>query len=294
MLGGTCAQSENEWRGKSYSNACKTSVDSRDRLYYDRNRRWRFDDLWGQYWLAGTAAGMAYCHKAGQADEVRLAGLIYAAANLKRYFNLFDIHMPGEANQLYADGQIGALSVTGVTLIPPAGKTPTNLPAPLTNFVGRTAELAEVSDLLLRPEVRLVSLTGPGGTGKTRLGLEVGRSLLDQFTDGVFFIDLAQITDPALVPTTTAHTLGIREGGGRPPMETLKEYLAPKEMLLLFDNFEQVTGAASDISQLLATAPRTACHVRADFVLKYVPCFALRCRMPSTNPVLYLLQEVSL
>ena len=135
------------------------------------------DDLWGQYWLAGTAAGLSYCHKAGQADEIRLAGLIYAAANLKQYFKLFGLLMPAEASQLYTEGQIGDISRAGSTLASPTGKTLTNLPAALTNFIGRKTELAEVTGLLLHPEVRLVSLTGPGGTGKTRLGLEAGRAL---------------------------------------------------------------------------------------------------------------------
>jgi predicted ATPase/Tfp pilus assembly protein PilF len=213
------------------------------------------DDLWGQYWLAGAAAGMSYCHKAGQADEIRLAGLIYAAANLKQYLNLFGIPMPAEANQLYAEGSIGGVSVTGEPLASPVGKVVHNLPAPPTKFIGRVTSLEKVTDLLLRPEVRMVTLTGPGGTGKTRLSLEAGRGLLDRFPDGVFFIDLAQISDPSLVASTTAHTFDIREGGGRPPLETLKDYLAAKEMLLIFDNFEQVTGAAPDVSQLLATAP---------------------------------------
>ncbi|MEJ2485303.1 MAG: tetratricopeptide repeat protein [Anaerolineales bacterium] len=213
------------------------------------------DDLWGQYWLAGTAAGLSYCHKAGQSDEIRLAGLIYAAANLKRYFNLFNLPMPSEASQLYAEGQIGSKSGAGISLASPVGKKSHNLPAPLTNFIGRTVELSEVTELLLKPEIRLISLTGPGGTGKTRLSLEVGRALLDQFADGVYFIDLAQVSDPTLVTTTTAHTLGIREGGGRPPLENLKDFLADKKMLLIFDNFEQVTGAAEDISLLLAATP---------------------------------------
>ena len=213
------------------------------------------DDLWGQYWLAGTAAGLSYCHKAGQADEIRLAGLIYAAANLKQYFKLFGLLMPAEASQLYTEGQIGDISRAGSTLASPAGKTLTNLPAALTNFIGRKTELAEVTGLLLHPEVRLVSLTGPGGTGKTRLGLEAGRALLDRYPQGVYFVDLAQISDPTLVSSTTAHTLGIREGGGQPPLEILKDYLAAREMLLIFDNFEQVTGAASDVSQLLSAAP---------------------------------------
>jgi predicted ATPase len=213
------------------------------------------DDLWGQYWLAGTAAGLSYCHKAGQADEVRLAGLIYAAANLNQYFKLFGIPMPSEASQLYTDGQIeGTTGVVGV-LPSPAKPSLHNLPAPPTNFIGRKISLAKVSDLLAQPDVRLVTLTGPGGTGKTRLGLEVGRALLHQFPHGVYFIDLAQVNDPSLVASTTAHTLGIREGGGQPPLETLKDYLAAREMLLIFDNFEQVTAAGTELSQLLAAAP---------------------------------------
>ena len=96
--------------------------------------------------------------------------------------------------------------------------------------------------------MHLVTLTGPGGTGKTRLSLEVGRAVLDDFRHGVYFIDLAKVRDPALVVSTAAHTLGIREGGGQPPLESLKEALAAKEMLLIFDNFEQVTAAAEDIA----------------------------------------------
>jgi len=211
------------------------------------------DDLWGQYWLAGAAAGLGYCHKAGQLDEYRLAGLIYAGANLKRYLNLFGLPMPSEARQLYL------AELASKTVIPtasPVGVEPDNLPVPPTNFIGRKTSLAQVTDLLLRPDVRLVTLTGPGGTGKTRLGLEVGRALLNQFNHGVYFIDLAQINDPSLVASTTAHTIGIREGGGQPPLETLKDYLAAREMLLIFDNFEQVSGASQDISQLLSACPR--------------------------------------
>jgi predicted ATPase len=213
------------------------------------------DDLWGQYWLAGTAAGLGYCHKAGQADEIRLAGLIYAAANLKQYFSLFRIPLPTEASQIYAENQIGGISGTADIQASTSSKKLNNLPAPPTNFIGRKTELAEVIGLLKQSKVRLVSLTGPGGTGKTRLGLEVGRALLDQFPHGVYFVDLAQISDPTLVATTTAHTIGIREGGGRPPLETLKDYLAVKDILLIIDNFEQVTEAASELSQLLASAP---------------------------------------
>jgi predicted ATPase len=209
------------------------------------------DDLWGQYWLAGTAAGLSYCHKAGQAAEQRLAGLIYAAANLKQYLRLFGLAMPAAASRLYEEGAFAG----GASPVSPSGLVPNNLPEAPTRFVGRSTELSAVTALLLRPETRLVTLTGPGGTGKTRLGLELGRALLDHFAHGVYFIDLAPVRDPDLVATTAAHAIGIREGGSRPPLENLKEYLANKETLLLFDNFEQIIAAAPVVSDLLANAP---------------------------------------
>ncbi|HEY5730369.1 MAG TPA: tetratricopeptide repeat protein [Anaerolineales bacterium] len=212
------------------------------------------DDLWGQYWLAGTAAGLSYCHKAGQGDEIRLAGLIYAAANLKQYFKLFGLPVPAEASQLYTEGQFIDISKSGVSLLSTLHKPTHNLPASPTNFIGRTAELAELTNLLQKPEIRLVSLTGPGGTGKTRLSLEAGRALLKSFSHGVYFVDLAQISDTSLVSSTIAHTLGIREGGSQPPLEKLKDYLGDKEILLILDNFEQVTAAAPDVAELLAAA----------------------------------------
>ena len=136
------------------------------------------------------------------------------------------------------------------------GATPGNLPTPLTPIIGRQREVADVSSLLARDDVRLVTLTGPGGTGKTRLSLEVGQALSDGFPDGTFFIDLAPISDPGLVPTTIAHTLGLREGGGRPPFDSLKEHLASRRMLLIIDNLEQVIAAAPFMAQLLAAAPQ--------------------------------------
>lgn len=207
------------------------------------------DDLWGQYWLAGVAAGLSYCHKAGQADSIRLVGLLYASANLKLYLNLFDLPVPAKAAQLDSDQIASKPTLQPAT---PSREVPNNLPAPPTNFIGRKTSLAQVTALLKRPDVRQVTLTGPGGTGKTRLGLEAGKALLNHFLDGVYFIDLAQISDPALVATTTAHTIGIREGGGLPPLESLKDYLAGRQMLLIFDNFEQVSAAAGEVSQLLS------------------------------------------
>jgi hypothetical protein len=117
--------------------------------------------------------------------------------------------MPIGASQLFPFVQERKISTT----LPQGssdGKPPNNLPAPLTNFIGRKQSLAALKDLLLGPEIRLVSLTEPGGTGKTRLALEVGRTSLDQFPHGEYFVDLAKISDPSIVTATIAHTLGIR------------------------------------------------------------------------------------
>jgi predicted ATPase/class 3 adenylate cyclase len=164
-----------------------------------------------------------------------------------------------------------------------------NLPLPTTSLIGRGREVAEVVNLLLRPEVRLVTLTGPGGTGKTRLSLAVGQELLEWFPQGLFFVDLSPITDPALVATTIAHTMGIREGGGLPPLENLKRYLSDKGMLLLLDNWEQVVAAAPVVAELLAAAPkvkvlatsRIALHLRGE---REYPVDTLR--VPPENPTL--------
>src|ERR671912_855762 len=118
---------------------------------------------------------------------------------------------------------------------------PNNLPAQPTPPVGRQREVAQVCERLRHPDVRLLTLTGPGGTGKTRLGLQVAAELMDEFENGTFFVPLASITDPTLVAPTIARTLDL-EVGDQTPEERLKDYLRDKQTLLLLDNFEQVLG----------------------------------------------------
>jgi predicted ATPase len=127
-----------------------------------------------------------------------------------------------------------------------------NLPVQLTSFIGRQAEVKAGKDLLMRENVRLVTLTGPGGTGKTRLALQAAADLIDRFEDGVFFVDLAPIRgEPESVLGAIARTVGLRETSDRPLLDKLKEELRDRMMLLLLDNFEQVTAAAPQVGELL-------------------------------------------
>jgi hypothetical protein len=130
----------------------------------------------------------------------------------------------------------------------------TNLPRQPTSLIGREREVAAVAALVRQPAVALVTLTGPGGVGKTRLSLHVAAALLDEFPLGVYFVDLAPISDAALVATSIATTLGVREAAGHPLRESLKDFLREKPLLLVLDNFEQVTAAAPLVSELLASA----------------------------------------
>jgi predicted ATPase/class 3 adenylate cyclase len=131
---------------------------------------------------------------------------------------------------------------------------PNNLPAQLTSFVGRDDEIAEVRELLQRS--RLVTLTGAGGSGKTRLALRLAADVLTEFDDGAFFVDLSSVVDPALVPSAIAHALGCNEVPGSAMEDVVREHLRDRELLLVVDNFEQVVSAAPLIEDLLAAAPR--------------------------------------
>ncbi len=143
---------------------------------------------------------------------------------------------------------------------------PHTLPGEVTDFVGRTEELGSVKKLL--SESRLLTLTGPGGTGKTRLALRVGVEALPDFVDGVFFVSLASIREAHLLPSTIAQNVGLPNVEERSIADALKEYLKTKNLLLILDNFEQIPDAASAVRDLLGAAPRLKILVTSRTLLR--------------------------
>jgi predicted ATPase/class 3 adenylate cyclase len=187
---------------------------------------------------------------------------------------LRDLQEPEEVFQVVASGLPDQF--------PPLQSLPrhlTNLATPPTALIGRELEIASVLRLFETAGLRLVTLTGPGGTGKTRLAQEIGAGALDRYPDGVFFVDLSPLTDPGLVLPTIAATLGVREVLGQPVFQTLSGFFADKRLLLLLDNCERILAAAPDVATLLAASPtvsilatsRAALHIRGEHEVPVLP-----------------------
>ena len=161
---------------------------------------------------------------------------------------LFEQIVSGKFQPQTKQSQLSADLSGGKSSTPPTPRT--NLPHQLTSFVGRAGEIAEIKNLLKR--TRLLTLTGAGGIGKTRLALESAGELLDKFRDGVWFVELAALSDSSLVVRAAAAVLGVQEDASRPLTETLHEFLRSKQILLIFDNCEQIVGAcAALVAELL-------------------------------------------
>ena len=161
---------------------------------------------------------------------------------------LKDLAQPEQIYQLVIDGcpsEFPALRTLD--------RTPNNLPTQVTTFIGRDREIR--AGLRLLDGTRLLTLTGPGGTGKTRLSLQLAAEAAASFPDGAFWVPLAPISDPELVASTIAHSLGVQVSGNELPIDRISEHLRGKKLLLILDNFEQILAAAPTISILLAAAP---------------------------------------
>ena len=154
-----------------------------------------------------------------------------------------------------------------------------NLPPQLTSLVGREQDAATVEQLLQRPEVRLLTLTGPAGVGKTRLALQIATDLLESYPDGVYFVNLAPLRDPDLVLLTVAQTLALRQVEGQLLLALLQASLQDKHLLLVLDNFEQVVRAAPQVMDLLMVCPqlkvlvtsRQVLHLRTEHLFPVPP-----------------------
>lgn len=182
---------------------------------------------------------------------------------------------------------------------------PSNLPMQRTPFVGRKPEAAAVKELLLRQDVRLLTLTGPAGIGKTRLALEVAGDLAGHFSAGVYFVPLAPVGDPGLLASAIAQPLGLRETAGQTLLEALKEHLRESlrsPMLMLFDNFEHLAAAAPLMAELLATGPhlkvlvtsRAALHVYGEQEFPVPPLALPEARSLSSPEALSAFSAVAL
>ena len=237
------------------------------------------DDLWGQFWLAAVAVGLNYCNKQIISDTERLAGLIFAASHLKRFHRIFGVSLPSEVKHINI--------ITRKTLnvqfeksngLPLSGKT-IDLPIQSTTFIGREKEIIEASNFLKRDTVHLLTFTGPGGTGKTRLAIQLATSLTDHFKDGIYFVDLVPVREPESVLTTIARTIGLKETSDKPIIDELGKQFHEKKLLLLLDNFEQLIDATPYIVELLNHCPqlrllvtsREALHIRGEQVFPVSP-----------------------
>jgi predicted ATPase/transcriptional regulator with XRE-family HTH domain len=171
-----------------------------------------------------------------------------------------------------------------------------SVPTPLTRLIGREVEIGALRTILQRDDVRFVTLTGAGGTGKTRLAIAVAAEMGDAFPDGVVFVDLSPLTDPTLVVPTIATSLGVREVVDQSLSETLSSFLTSKQLLLVLDNCERILAAAPDITTLLAACPglsvlatsREPLHVRGEREFPVPPL-----PLPATTPLLELGQFAS-
>jgi predicted ATPase/class 3 adenylate cyclase len=202
-------------------------------------------------------------HRAARIAAAGHGGQVLVSASTAALLDSDELRDLGEhrLKDLTQPQRLYQLAIPGLETEFPALKTlenrPTNLPTQPTPLIGREQELARAAELLRREATRLLTLTGTGGTGKTRLALQLAVNLLDEFPDGVFFVDLAAIRDPSLVVARVAETLAVRELPGQSLEKTLADYLRERQLLLLLDNFEHLLAGGPSLAALLAAAAHT-------------------------------------
>jgi predicted ATPase len=221
-----------------------------------------------EYLLAGSRPKLIYLRKPAASRDARLSAMLDRIRNdgvSYRYFTT-----PQQLARLIQDDLATVLSERfedeREPRVAPGRANP--VPVPSSAFIGREAELEFVSSLLGRDDARLVTLTGPGGIGKTRLALQVAAGLQGRFRDGVAVAQLAPVSDPAKVVEAIAQALGVPEAAGLEPEDSLSAYLRERELLLVVDNFEQVVAAAPQLARILESAPGVKLLVTSRQVLR--------------------------
>jgi predicted ATPase len=230
---------------------------------YGRHYGWVAPDesisgLEDEYHLSGYRPRLIYIQQTPEAREPRLEELLelIRAEGVASYR---EFTTPDELRELLENDLAVLLTERfQQPAEPSAPAVPTNVPVPRNPLVGRDRELALACDLLRRDDAHIVTLTGPGGCGKSRLGLQVALELLDHFEDGTFLVMLESLSHPVEVVPAIAETLGVREIPGQPRFDSLCDYLVDSHALLLLDNFEHVVSEAPTISRLLERCPRLA------------------------------------
>jgi hypothetical protein len=229
------------------------------------------------YWRAYcTREGKVHRLYLGKSEELTFERLLAVATRLAGQGsdgNAFDAETPAVHSSRASLPGTTPTSEQAAELPPPSprgafSQTRAALPTYLTSLLGREQEVQAVSALLVRQEVRLVTLTGPGGVGKTRLAVQVASQPQGIFADGVCFVSLASISDPALLCSTLAQALDLPEPEHTPLLEHLESFLHGKHLLLLLDNFEQVVSAAPLVGELLAACPAVKALVTSRTVLR--------------------------
>lgn len=218
----------------------------------------------GWYWyMYRKRQGKLYKAYVGKAEEISHERLFTVVEELAGRNDNSDSHaraLPASSEEVSSrlsppvtDDETPSLPSQAFTQAHPDGAEKLHLPVQRSPLIGREREVASICSLLQRVEVRQVTLTGTGGIGKTRLGVQVATELAGTFADGIYYVPLASIRDPELVIPTIAQTLGIKETSGQPHLTLLKAYVRDRHILLLLDNFEQILQAAPAISDLLTT-----------------------------------------
>jgi len=205
-----------------------------------------------EYLMAGSRPKLVYV-KAAVEREPRLVGLLERISSDDVSYRRFGT--PQELADLLADDLALLVSERFAQRPRRAGAARSSLPAPASSFVGREPEIDQVIELLWRDDVRLVTLTGPGGIGKTRLALEAAQHVADAFDDGVAFVALASVADPEDVAPAVGEALDVQVNSSAPVVETLCSQLADHNLLLVLDNMEHVVAAAPLVGRMLAAAP---------------------------------------